>query len=97
MDLKTFRDSLLEAHAPKGLSNALVGLWLDAKGDWDAAHRAVQAEGKGNATWVHAYLHRKEGDLSNAAHWYTKTNKLAPDVSLAEEWETIAVCLLEES
>jgi hypothetical protein len=94
MDLKAFRDSLSESSAPATLSSALLGLWLDANGDWDGAHRAVQSESSGDATWVHAYLHRKEGDLSNAAHWYTKTGRSASVVSLDQEWESIATSVL---
>ncbi len=67
----------------------LEALELDAKGDWDASHRIVQKYNSMEACWIHAYLHRKEGDLGNAGYWYSRANKNRPNHSLEEEWNTI--------
>lgn len=96
MDLPTFKGSISLAQPPEGLSLALRALWWDAKGDWDKAHECAQAQKDGTGAWVHAYLHRKEGDASNAGYWYRRAGKAAATVSLAEEWEAIARALLEK-
>ena len=64
MDLAAFRASLSSAEPPPALSHALRALWLDARGNWDGAHDAAQADEGGAGDWVHAYLHRKEGDAA---------------------------------
>ena len=76
----------LRHRAPASLSHALHALWLDAKGDWDGAHDAAQADEGGAGDWVHAYLHRKEGDAGNAAYWYRRARKPVCRTSLEEEW-----------
>ena len=81
---------------PSGLSLALQALWWDAKGDWDKAHDCAQAARGAVGSWAHAYLHRKEGNQANAAYWYGRSGKPAPDSSLAEEWEQMARALLED-
>jgi hypothetical protein len=74
MTLAEFRGLLSQPKPPAGLGALLKALWHDARGDWDRAHRiAMDAKGR-NAAWVHAYLHRKEGDLDNARHWYRKAH-----------------------
>ena len=78
------------------MSKCLEALWHDAKGDWDSAHKVVQSEESAEAAWVHAYLHRKEGDLSNAGGWYRRAGRPASTAPLKEEWETIARALLSE-
>jgi hypothetical protein len=95
MDLAVFRASLGSASPPVGLSHALRALWLDARGDWDGAHEAAQADEGGAGDWVHAYLHRKEGDAGNAAYWYRRAGKPVCRASLDEEWEAIAEALLK--
>ena len=70
---------------------------LEAAGDWDNAHRIAQGDSSRDGSWVHAYLHRLEGDLGNASYWYSSAGKAPPDMSLAEEWEYIAMALLEKS
>ena len=95
MDIAAFRASLALAWAPPGLTQAQRALWLDARGDWDGAHEAAQADGGGAGDWVHAYLHRKEGDAGNAAYWYRRARKPVCKASLDEEWEAIASRLLE--
>ena len=68
MNLQEFRDSLVKDQPPKNLNFALSGLWWDAKGDWTRAHESAQQDEGPAGAWVHAYLHRKEGDPSNAAY-----------------------------
>ena len=95
MNFATFKQTLDQATPPGDLSNAVQALWQDAKGDWGAAHKLVQAcEGEATCDWVHAYLHRKEGDLSNAGHWYRRAGKAMSSQSLEAEWEAIAQALL---
>lgn len=80
--------------APTTLGTALVGLWWDAKGDWNKAHETAQRDKSPQGAWVHAYLHRKEGDSSNAAYWYRRAGKPVFLGSLADEWSQIAAELL---
>ena len=94
MDLAAFRASLAAPGPPPGLSRALQALWRDAKGDWDGAHELAQADEGGAGDWVHAYLHRKEGDLGNAGYWYRRARKPVAKGPLDEEWAEIAKALL---
>ncbi len=94
MDLAAFRASLTLSSAPSNLSPALRALWLEARGDWDGAHNFAQADEGGAGDWVHAYLHRKEGDSGNAAYWYRRARKPVCRTSLDDEWATIASALL---
>jgi hypothetical protein len=94
MDFAAFRASLAASSPPPSLSDALRALWLDARGDWDGAHDAAQADEGGAGDWVHAYLHRKEGDAGNAAYWYRRAGKPVCRTSLGAEWEEIAEALL---
>ncbi len=96
MDLSAFRASLSVSTPPPDLSLALKALWLDARGDWEGAHQAAQADEGGAGDWVHAYLHRKEGDAGNAAYWYRRAGKPVCKTSLDEEWSTIAHSLLRQ-
>jgi hypothetical protein len=96
MDLSAFRASLSASVPPPGLSLALKALWLDARGDWHGAHEAAQADEGGAGDWVHAYLHRKEGDAGNAAYWYRRAGKPVCRTSLDDEWEVIAAALLRQ-
>lgn len=94
MDPAAFRASLAAASPPPGLSAALEALWWDARGDWERAHMAVMSDNGADAAWVHAYLHRREGDRSNAAYWYRRAGRAMPDGPLAAEWQAIAEALL---
>ena len=94
MDYATFKDSLGQGAPPAGLGRLLQALWHDANGDWGEAHRLAQAQDDRGGAWVHAYLHRKEGDLSNAAYWYRRAGRPVSGLSLEEEWEEIAEALL---
>ena len=94
MDLKAFRASLTESAPPGELPPALSALWHEAKDDWKRAHKIVQEEQDRDSAWVHAYLHRKEGDLDNAGYWYRRARKPISDESLSGEWEAIVSALL---
>ncbi len=82
---------------PEDIPPLLQSLLLDAAGDWDNAHRIAQGDGSPDGSWVHAYLHRVEGDLGNASYWYDSAGKRMPKISLDEEWEYIAMDLLNKS
>jgi hypothetical protein len=94
VDISAFRASLTAAAPPAGLTPALQALWWDAKGDWDQAHDWAQRDERGAGDWVHAYLHRKEGDAGNAAYWYRRARKSIGAGSLDDEWRAIAAALL---
>jgi hypothetical protein len=79
---------------PDGLTPPLRALWHDARGGWDAAHHIAQEDDSRDAAWVHAYLHRKEGDISNARYWYARAERTAHRGSLEEEWQVIVSNLL---
>ena len=85
-----------DATPPARLSLALQALWHDAKGDWDAAHQCAQDDHGRDGSWVHAYLHRKEGDLGNAGYWYSRAARATPaaNVTLETEWADLARTLL---
>jgi hypothetical protein len=72
----------------------IQSLWWDAKGDWHKAHALIDSLDDKNSCWVHAYLHRKEGDISNANYWYRRAGKQNPGVSLQDEWNAISTELL---
>ncbi len=95
MDQKAFHASLRQDAPPQELSLALTALWCDAKGDWTKAHESAQQDEGPAGAWVHAYLHRKEGDAPNAAYWYHRAGKSPSRVSLEEEWSEITAALLE--
>lgn len=96
MTLEEFRKSL-ERAAPPPVADALRALWHDARGNWDAAHTVAQDVHTDAGSWVHAYLHRKEGDQGNAAYWYRRAGKPVASGPLDAEWEAIASALLEQS
>ena len=90
-DLKA---SLSDAAPSATLSPPLAALWWAAKGDWDKAHGIVMGEEGADAAWVHAYLHRVEGDLPNAGYWYRAAGKPVAKGALEAEWDAIAAALL---
>lgn len=94
MNLEDFRTSLTNQEPPAGFSHALAGLWWDAKGNWTKAHESAQQDEGPAGAWVHAYLHRKEGDSSNAAYWYGRAGKTPSRKSLDDEWTDITAALL---
>ncbi len=89
-----FRASLNDAAPEAALPPPLAALWWAAKGDWDQAHRIVQDESTAEAAWVHAYLHRVEGDLGNAAYWYRQAGQPVAKDGVDAEWERIVTALL---
>jgi len=94
VSIAELRASLSGAAPAQALAPPLAALWWAAKGDWDAAHRIVQDENTSDAAWVHAYLHRVEGDLGNAGYWYRQAGQPVAKDSLDAEWERLASSLL---
>ncbi|MDQ6844495.1 MAG: hypothetical protein M3Z92_09110 [Bacteroidota bacterium] len=94
MNKTIFLESLSGDEPPENLSVYLNALWYDAKGEWDKAHKLIQDLEDKNASWIHAYLHRKEGDNANAGYWYRRADKKMPSVDLRDEWEEIAGALI---
>jgi hypothetical protein len=86
-----------EGAALPPLNGPLRALAEDARGDWDAAHAAAQEGEDAGSAWVHAYLHRKEGDLPNAGYWYSRAGRVKPAGTLEEEWLAIARTLLAQA
>jgi hypothetical protein len=82
------------APLPADTPPLLRALWHDATGDWDAAHRLAQDVESADGAWVHAYLHRREGDTGNAQYWYRRAGRPAATGTLEEEWEAIARALV---
>ena len=96
MKFEDFKASLSQSQPPAGLSLSLQALWHEAQEDWDGAHDILQNDDTRDGSWVHAYLHRKEGDLPNARYWYNRAGRSMPDQSLAEEWESISQTLINK-
>ncbi len=94
MTLAAFEASLAGEGPPPGLSLAVQGLWWDGKGDWARAHGCAQDQDDRIGAAVHAYLHRKEGDLANAGYWYARAGRAMPEGTLAAEWRRLAEELL---
>lgn len=90
MDYSTFTASLGQPEPPAGLSLVLQGLWWDAKGDWERAHDCAQQREDAAGNRLHAYLHRKEGDIGNAGYWYRRAGVSAATGTLEAEWEALA-------
>ncbi|MEO6639074.1 MAG: hypothetical protein ABIN25_12410 [Ginsengibacter sp.] len=89
MDFNSFKESLASGEPSLNLSVYLQALWYDAKEDWDKAHVLIQDVNDKDAAWIHAYLHRKEGDIFNADYWYVRAGKKRPGSTLEKEWEEI--------
>ncbi len=87
--------SLEQSAPPAQLAPLLAALWWDAKGDWRRAHEIAQEIDSSAAAWVHAYLHRKEGDEGNAAYWYRQARRPHCRQSLPAEWEAMVRSFLE--
>lgn len=94
MDLAAFERALADEEPPPGLGEALRALWYEANDAWETAHQCVQDQADADGAWVHAYLHRVEGDRSNARHWYRLAGRKPSDSPLADEWREIAAALL---
>lgn len=94
MTSQEFRNSLESDSADPALNPLLHALWWDAKGNWTRAHEIAQEIESPEAAWVHAYLHRKEGDVSNAAYWYSRAGRPQCKEGIEVEWLVIADHLL---
>jgi hypothetical protein len=86
-----------DAAPPAGCSLALQALWHDARGDWTTAHARAQEDHGRDGSWVHAYLHRKEGDIANAGYWYSRAGRSTPSTAVSQEteWAQIARELID--
>jgi hypothetical protein len=96
MILSDFKSSLSGISPLPGAAASLAALWWSGKGDWNKAHEIVQDESSADAAWVHAYLHRVEGDLGNARYWYRQAGKAVATNPLEAEWEEIVSALLAD-
>lgn len=94
MSFEEFKTSLQQSSPPASLNALVQALWFDGKGNWEAAHNLAQDVNTNNGSWVHAYLHRKEGDVGNASYWYHRAGKKMATSSLEEEWAAIVKALL---
>ena len=97
MTLADFKRSLSKTKPPADLAPALAALWWAGKDKWDKAHEIVMDEGGRECAWVHAYLHRKEGDPSNAAYWYRRAGQPVAAGSLSGERQSIADTLIRDA
>ena len=97
MDYDQFRATLHQLTPPAALPSLLTALWWDAKGNWNRGHESAQTVETPDAAWVHAYLHRKQGDTGNAAYWYRQANQPCCNLPLDAEWEEITSALLAKS
>jgi hypothetical protein len=89
----TLRATLSQPAPPAGLAPLLEALWWQAHGDWNRAHEIAQAIDSRDAAWVHAYLHRCEGDADNAAYWYRRAGRPECREPLEEEWRQIVAAV----
>jgi len=94
MNFEAFRASIAKPAPPPDLTPPVQSLWWAVKGDWDKAHKIVMGDEGADAAWVHAYLHRVEGDLPNAGYWYRAAGKPVAKGALEAEWDAIAAALL---
>lgn len=95
MNLNDFKSAIASGQIPDQLTDALKAMWHDAAGDWDRAHDIAQEISGAEGSWIHAYLHRKEGDQSNAAYWYRRAGHPVCKTSLDQEWADITTALLQ--
>src|SRR5688572_5060904 len=95
MNLVEFRESLSGSEPPAHVDELLQALWYEARGDWQRAHSLVQSHRSPKAAAVHAYLHRKEGDLANADYWYERAGRERAGGGLEQEWDALAAELLD--
>ena len=93
MTLESFKATLKDG-SPPAVAPLLLALWHDAHGDWNEAHRVAQDVDDANGAWVHAYLHRKEGDLGNAGYWYRRSGRSSHRGDTRDEGLEIARALL---
>ena len=89
MTLGEFKTSMKQSAPPANMSDLLKAMWYDGKGDWEASHNIAQDIHSKEGSWIHAYLHRKEGDSGNASYWYSRAGRSMPNTNLEKEWEAI--------
>ena len=89
MTYSDFKSSLTDSNPPEGLSRYLLSLWYDGHGDWDRSHSIAQDIEDDQGAWIHAYLHRKEGDEWNAGYWYRRAGRSYYVGSLDDEWDDL--------
>lgn len=94
MTLDEFRSTLSRDAAPDALSPPLKAMWEDGKGKWSTAHSIAQEIENDTGSWIHAYLHRKEGQPGNASYWYRRAKQPIAIDTLEEEWARIVTALL---
>lgn len=94
-DYSDFQDFLSEQTPPNDWPEALKALWYDAKGDWEGSHDIAQEMHDDLGSWIHAYLHRKEGDEFNSGYWYRRAGKSFPKISLEKELKELVEFVLE--
>ena len=94
MKFEEFKTSLGHDQPPSGIPSALAALWYAGKGDWEQAHTIAQDIHTREGSWVHAYLHRVEGDVSNANYWYNRAGRTMPAAEPEQEWEAIVRAML---
>jgi hypothetical protein len=97
MSPEEFKSTLANDAPPAGIPASLTAMWYDGKNDWEQAHGIAQDLPTKEGSWVHAYLHRKEGDAGNANYWYNRAGRSMPDYSLEKEWEEIVRVLTGNS
>jgi hypothetical protein len=97
MTTEDFRNSLAGAHPPPGLDPPLTALWYAGKGYWGKAHAIAQDIPTREGSWVHAWLHRQEGDQGNAHYWYNRAGRKMPQLQLEEEWTEIVRAMLSSA
>ncbi len=93
---RLFQLSLKEGKPPLNWPSGLKSMWYDVKGDWESSHDIAQNMPGPDGSWIHAYLHRKEGDRFNAEYWYSRANKTFPKISLEEEQEVLVAYFIGE-
>ena len=94
MTYQQFLLSIQKGNPPE-VSKYLLSLWYDKQGNWNKAHNIAQDIPDTEGSWIHAYLHREEGDTWNANYWYSRAGRKMPDVSLSEEWESLVRYFLD--
>ena len=95
MTLKDFKSTIASRKMHDPLPDALKAMWHDAAGNWERAHDIAQEISEAEGSWIHAYLHRKEGDQSNAAYWYRRAGRPVCNTSLDQQWDDITTVLLQ--
>lgn len=95
LDYNGFLKTLEQEHPSEKWPASLRSLWFDAQGNWEASHNIAQDIHDNTGSWIHAYLHRKEGDDWNAGYWYGKADRPFPKISLGEEFKQLVLFVLE--